>query len=43
MVNNNNKGKINYFLPGTNEEANKRVIDEITKQMHNELKDVFEE
>ena len=41
MVIDNTNSKINYFIPGPQQEADKRAITDIMKQEHGEFKDVF--
>ena len=36
-----NNNKVNYFLPGPGEEANRRASAWITKQLQNEFKGIF--
>ena len=41
MVTNNENGIINYFLPGANQDNDKKVSAEITQQLWRDFKDVF--
>ena len=43
MVIYNNNSKVNYFLLGPQQEADRKGITELTQQLHREFKDVFME
>ena len=43
MVINNNNSSIDYFLPGPNKETKKWSSNKITKQMHHEFPNFFQE
>ena len=41
MINDTDNYNIKYFIPGPNNDADKKASDEITKQLQREFKDVF--